>query len=428
MNQLLSALPRVQPSALTPGSSSQDVTLTTEADTPQTFAHTLEGELGDSAGLPAATQALLSDVAMLLPATVLTPAAVDGVLPSTTTDDGNSSPESGNDLPLALESINTLLQMPAVSLDTTEDSASQLTLSDPTQGFSDPNRAFIDAAVQAGLQASPMAAQLPVASAPPRLSTSELASELTTNSNVGQESSALTISVQGQTTSHDRHAQQQHSSKDLELLTSVASVLIPVKDRTTERFELAIPATLNSMTPEVTTVNTSTPPLNSGVMLSPNVAATPVTASGKTDFAIPSPLGHPGWSDVFADRVTFVVKQGLQEAEIRLNPPQLGPVDVRIVMSNDQANLMFSSPHGAVREAIELSVGRLRDMLADSGFNLVNVDVSDKSLAQQHKDAREQGESGRGGAKGEYRADFELAANAPGVLRTTGTRSIDYYV
>ena len=59
---------------------------------------------------------------------------------------------------------------------------------------------------------------------------------------------------------------------------------------------------------------------------------------------------------------------------------------------------MFSSPHGAVREAIELSIGRLREMLADSGFNLVNVDVSDKSLAQQRNDAREQRDSGRAGS------------------------------
>jgi len=144
--------------------------------------------------------------------------------------------------------------------------------------------------------------------------------------------------------------------------------------------------------------------------------------------AVAQAPGQPGWSDVFADRVTFAVRQSLQQAEIRLNPPQLGQVDVRIVMNNDQANLMFSSPHGAVREAIELSIGRLRDMLADSGFNLVNVDVSDKSLAQQRNDAREQRDSGSSGVSAGYRAEFELAPNAPQVLPSGGTRSIDYYV
>jgi flagellar hook-length control protein FliK len=101
---------------------------------------------------------------------------------------------------------------------------------------------------------------------------------------------------------------------------------------------------------------------------------------------IPLPVNHPDWDQALGQRVVWLVKQDVQGAELRINPPQLGPVEMRIVMNNDQASVSFTSQHAAVREALEAAVPRLRDMFSDNGLSLVNVNVSQHSFAQQRQD------------------------------------------
>jgi flagellar hook-length control protein FliK len=101
---------------------------------------------------------------------------------------------------------------------------------------------------------------------------------------------------------------------------------------------------------------------------------------------IPLPITHPEWDQALGQRVMWLVRQDVQGAELRINPPQLGPIEMRIVMNNDQASVSFTSQHAAVREALEAAVPRLRDMFSDNGLNLGNVNVSQHSFAQQRQD------------------------------------------
>ena len=64
-----------------------------------------------------------------------------------------------------------------------------------------------------------------------------------------------------------------------------------------------------------------------------------------------------------------------QTAELRLNPPELGPVEMRLTLSSDQASLTILSPHAAVRDAMQSSLPRLQDMLQSVGVNLGSVFV-----------------------------------------------------
>ena len=75
--------------------------------------------------------------------------------------------------------------------------------------------------------------------------------------------------------------------------------------------------------------------------------------------------------------------QKLQGAQIKLNPAQLGPMEVRIQMQHDQASIQFTSAHAVVRDALEAALPRLRDMFESAGVQLVNVDVSGQSIAHQ---------------------------------------------
>ncbi len=97
------------------------------------------------------------------------------------------------------------------------------------------------------------------------------------------------------------------------------------------------------------------------------------------------PLGQAGWDRALGEQVQWMVGNRLQGAEIRLNPAHLGPMEVRIQMQNDQANITFTAQHGVAREALEAAIPRLREMLGESGLQLNNVTVSDQSLAEQRR-------------------------------------------
>jgi flagellar hook-length control protein FliK len=94
---------------------------------------------------------------------------------------------------------------------------------------------------------------------------------------------------------------------------------------------------------------------------------------------INTPVSHEKWGDEFNQKITWLSNQKEQTAELHLNPPQLGPMDVVLKVSGDQATAFFTSPHAAVREAVEQALPRLREMLADSGIMLGNATVSDQA-------------------------------------------------
>ena len=106
-------------------------------------------------------------------------------------------------------------------------------------------------------------------------------------------------------------------------------------------------------------------------------------------------LGQPGWDAAFSQRVTWAATNNQQVAQLQLNPPNLGPVEVRITIVNDQTHAVFVSPHAAVCDAIEAALPRLREMLADSGLTMGNVNVSSQSFQQQQHAQQGQSDGGR---------------------------------
>lgn len=96
------------------------------------------------------------------------------------------------------------------------------------------------------------------------------------------------------------------------------------------------------------------------------------------------PLTDPQWQTDFSNRIVMLAKGAgpgqAQIAEIRLNPAHMGPIEVRVVMNDDQASVTFSAQHSAVRDAIDSSLPRLREMFNGTGLLLSDTEVSDQSL------------------------------------------------
>src|SRR3569623_2111584 len=109
----------------------------------------------------------------------------------------------------------------------------------------------------------------------------------------------------------------------------------------------------------------------------------PTAAAGATPPPVGTPVQQSDWGDDLGSRITWMIKQDVTAADIKLNPPHLGPLEVKISMSQDQVSVAFTSHHAVVRDALDTALPRLREMLSDNGLQLANANVSNKSAADQ---------------------------------------------
>jgi flagellar hook-length control protein FliK len=123
--------------------------------------------------------------------------------------------------------------------------------------------------------------------------------------------------------------------------------------------------------------------LNGNSLQSALSSSLPSATAPQSALSVNTPIAHAAWADEFSQKITWVANQHMQSAELHLNPPQLGPLDVVLKMHGDQATATFTSPHAAVREAIEQAMPKLREMLADSGIMLGNAMVFDQPAYKQ---------------------------------------------
>lgn len=97
--------------------------------------------------------------------------------------------------------------------------------------------------------------------------------------------------------------------------------------------------------------------------------------------------GKPGWSDAVMRRVMWMSWQNVNGVNIALDLPELGPLQVRIVIQSDQASVVFTSKNGWVRDALDQTLPRLREMMEDQGINLTDANVSYQSANRQQQDS-----------------------------------------
>ena len=144
----------------------------------------------------------------------------------------------------------------------------------------------------------------------------------------------------------------------------------------------------------------------------------------------PVAMQQGGWSEAVVDRVMWLSSQNLKSAEIQLDPADLGRLEVRVNMSQDQAQVTFASPNAGVREALEGQMHRLRELFAQQGMNLADANVSDQSL---NRGWQGQGEGGRGGSssRDDLLASDELQPGVHQEVRSerlaAGRGLVDYY-
>lgn len=104
-------------------------------------------------------------------------------------------------------------------------------------------------------------------------------------------------------------------------------------------------------------------------------AAPAAGAAAPVQVALPATLGTPAWREEFASGVTVLATHRITSAELRVQPAELGPVQVSIRMDGGEASISCAAQHAATRDALDAALPRLREMLEASGISVGNASV-----------------------------------------------------
>lgn len=150
-------------------------------------------------------------------------------------------------------------------------------------------------------------------------------------------------------------------------------------------------------------------------------AAGTATASTTNHLHLGSRVGSPDWAGELGQKIVWLAGNERQTAHLTLNPANLGPLEISINLSREQASAVFVSAHAEVREALENALPRLREMFAGAGIELGQSQVNSQSQRQQDASSGNQG--GRNQANGGHAHSGELGSAGSSTLTPSQSRS-----
>ncbi|GAA6203391.1 flagellar hook-length control protein FliK [Thalassotalea sp. SU-HH00458] len=137
-------------------------------------------------------------------------------------------------------------------------------------------------------------------------------------------------------------------------------------------------------------------------------------------------INRKDFVDAVKDKVMVMINQKIRQLEIRLDPPELGSMHVKLNLQNEQAAVNFVVQNQQAKEALEQNIDKLKDMLAQTG-----VDVGDANIEQRNQQANEgeetaQGQSAKDAMAGQDTDVEELTLSAANLYKASAS-GVDYY-
>jgi len=105
-------------------------------------------------------------------------------------------------------------------------------------------------------------------------------------------------------------------------------------------------------------------------------------------FPITVPFDDPRFGGALSERVQWLVKEGIQSAELTLHPQDMGPIRIDMSIDGTAASIDFAATQADTRAAIEQALPRLRDLLADQGLELGGAQIGADTSRQDNPGQR----------------------------------------
>jgi flagellar hook-length control protein FliK len=142
---------------------------------------------------------------------------------------------------------------------------------------------------------------------------------------------------------------------------------------------------------------------------------------------VPAPLGSPEFAPALGAQVSLLVKDGIQEARLQINPPEMGPITVQIQIDGSNAQVTMAAEQAPTRDALEQALPALAGALRDEGLTLTGGGVFEQQPRRPRDDGGEGGGRGaqQGGVDGGSEAETLAARAAPRAAALRG--GVDVY-
>ena len=139
-----------------------------------------------------------------------------------------------------------------------------------------------------------------------------------------------------------------------------------------------------------------------------------VEAKNDSSLSVSTHMRDKAWASDLGQKIVWLASHEKQSAQLTLNPPQMGPIEVSVDLDKGNASVSFASANAEVRDAIETALPKLREMFASAGIELGQTNVGAQSFSQQQAWNGEQGQS-----SSRWMSDNAiLAAETTGSLQT----------
>ena len=133
-----------------------------------------------------------------------------------------------------------------------------------------------------------------------------------------------------------------------------------------------------------------------------------VTATGQVHAAVQS----NAFASELGARVSLLAVDGVQQAELQLNPADMGPVAVQIVVDGSQAQVSFHAAQAETRQALEQSLPDLAAALQSQGLTLSGGGVFQQAQQDSKGGETEAGSGSDGRGSRTNTGDGRVAASA----------------
>ena len=137
-----------------------------------------------------------------------------------------------------------------------------------------------------------------------------------------------------------------------------------------------------------------------------------------------APLASKEFAPALGAQMSVLVRDGIEHAQLKLNPADMGPIEVRISVDGSQAQVDFSAAHAQTRQALQDAVPALATALREQGLTLTGGGVFEQPREQRGEGSAANASSAL--TMPERGSDEPLpAAAAPRPLRARGV--LDLY-
>ena len=183
--------------------------------------------------------------------------------------------------------------------------------------------------------------------------------------------------------------------------------------RAVERLTDPTSAMTNAQASNVNATPSSNVSATAGLGFTPALNPTDNLSSRPFQGALAANVGTPEFTQEVSHRIAWLARQDGGVARLELSPPELGPINVKVTVQGEQAQIVMNAQHALTRDALEDSAERLKEALAEEGFAQVDVDVG----SREHSE--EEGQSERGGSSASASSDDLARSDVPVQVRVS---------